>query len=321
METMIDALFDSGSYLFIELRDINGKVLVERRQEDLPLPVPAWVSQQIHLSTPQAEAKVMQGWVQTGSVHIASRLDGVYLNLWQAAKKTAMWCGVTWGIFILLGGVVLRSVLQPLTRIEEQAVAISARRFDVQQRLPHTRELRRVVEAMNTMTTRIGQIFAEHAAAAEKLKEEVYLDPLTGLGNRRYLQAQIEARLADTANRITGTFVLLQVQDLKSLNDQHGYERGDMILQDVATHLQVGCRRFSDAVLARLGGGDMAVFLPGVDILGCRSFGRRSFQQSIDRPINRLVAVLKRGIWWLAVSALKNRHPRFQTCWQQQTWP
>jgi len=286
METMIDALFDSGTYQFIELRDINGQVLVARRQDGQQLPVPPWFSMQIDLPLPEAEAKVMHGWVQTGSIHIASRLDRAYLNLWQSARKTALWCGLTWFIFIFFGGLVLRSILQPLKRIEEQAIALMGRRFDLQQQIPRTRELRRVVEAMNTMTTRIGQIFNEHAAVAEKLKEQVYLDPLTGLGNRRYLQAQIEARLADTANQITGTFVLLQVQGLKALNDQHGYEQGDLILQDVATHLQVGCRRFSDAVLARLGGGDMALFLPGVDILGVQEFWEEIFPPEY-RPVHQ----------------------------------
>nr|WP_320009970.1 EAL domain-containing protein [uncultured Desulfobulbus sp.] len=286
METMIDALFDSGTYLSIELLDNEGQTRVARQQDNLVLPVPPWFSAQIDLPVPQAEAKVMRGWVQTGIVRIASRLDGAYQNLWQAARKTALWCGLTWCIFVVIGGGVLRSILQPLKRIEEQANALMGRRFDVQLQIPRTRELRRVVEAMNTMTTRIGQIFNEHAAAAEKLKEQVYLDPLTGLGNRRYLQAQIEARLADTANQITGTFILLQVQGLKAINDQHGYEQGDQILQDVATHLQVGCRRFSDAVLARLGGGDMAVFFPGVDILGVQEFWDEVFPSEY-RPVHQ----------------------------------
>ena len=143
METMIDALFDSGSYLSIELLDNEGQTLVARQQDNLVLPVPPWFSVQIDLPVPQAEAKVMRGWVQTGVVRIASRLDGAYQNLWQAARKTALWCGLTWCIFVLLGGVVLRSILQPLKRIEEQASALMARRFDVQLQIPRTRELRR----------------------------------------------------------------------------------------------------------------------------------------------------------------------------------
>ena len=271
-ETMIDALFDSGAYRLIELSNLEGRVLVSRINEEEAQPAPSWFCQWVELSIPQASAKIMRGWVQTGIVHIESRLDAAYLYLWRAAKNTALWCGLAWLIFAALGGVVLRSILHPLKKIEEQAIALCERQLDIQQHIPSTRELRRVVVAMNTMTTRISRMFSEHAAVADKLQHQVYRDPLTGLGNRRYLESQINARFADLVHPVWGTFLLIQLQGLKELNEQYGYDQGDRMLQDLATWLQECCRDFSDVVLARLGGGDVALFLPGADAHRVQSF-------------------------------------------------
>ena len=219
---------------------------------------------------PRASAKIMLGWVQTATVRIENRVDIAYLNLWGGAKNTAAWCGAAWLVFAGLGGLVLRSILLPLKRIEEQATALCDRQMDIRQAVPRTRELRRVVEAMNAMTSRIGEIFREHATIADRLNQQAYQDALTGLGNRRYLEAQFAARLADTEHRLRGSFVLFQLQSLKELNEQYGYQEGDRVLQELASRLQEGCRKFSDCLLARLGGGDVALLLPGTDELQVR---------------------------------------------------
>lgn len=272
METMIDALFDSGAYRLIELCDMNGKVLVERRAEAASQQVPSWFTDQVQLAVPQASARVMHGWLQTGTVRIESQLDDAYQTLWQAAKSTALWFFMATLAFAALGGLVLRSILHPLNRIEDQAAALCNRQFDVQQKLPRARELRRVVVAMNTLTERLGQLFEEHAAIAHKLNQQVYQDQLTGIGNRRYLESQINARFASNIAPMFGVFFIVQLQDLKALNQQYGYEQGDCVLREVAVTLQNLCSRFPDSVLARLGGGDVALFLPGIDSLTGQHF-------------------------------------------------
>nr|WP_321464729.1 EAL domain-containing protein [uncultured Desulfobulbus sp.] len=272
MQTMVDALFDSGTYRLIEVRDLEGRVLVARSIDEVSLlPVPAWFRRTVELSIPQASAKIMQGWVQTATVRIENQTDIAYLNLWGGAKNTAIWCGVAWLVFTALGGLVLRSILLPLKRIEEQATALCERQIDIRQEVPKTRELRRVVEAMNVMTARIAQIFREHAAIADRLNQEVYQDPLTGLGNRRYLESQFAARSADAEHRLLGSFVLLQLQSLKELNEQCGYQQGDRVLQELARRVREGCQKISDSLLARLGGGDLALLLPGTDALQVRT--------------------------------------------------
>lgn len=94
---------------------------------------------------------------------------------------------------------------------------------------------------------------------ARNLGEEKVLartDELTGLPNRRRLVAELE-----TFSQAEGALLLLDLNEFKPVNDQHGHEVGDLILQQVA-------QRFSrslptGAVLARLGGDEFGVLITG----------------------------------------------------------
>ncbi|WP_234346622.1 putative bifunctional diguanylate cyclase/phosphodiesterase [Cellulomonas timonensis] len=89
------------------------------------------------------------------------------------------------------------------------------------------------------------------------------LDSLTGLPNRRMLADRLH-RAIETAHA-DGTrvgLVLLDVDRFKDINDSLGHDRGDELLEQVATRLRE-CLRDGDLV-ARLGGDEFAVLLPGV---------------------------------------------------------
>lgn len=82
-----------------------------------------------------------------------------------------------------------------------------------------------------------------------------FLDPLTGLPNRRALD--------ETLARLSGAFALamVDVDHFKSFNDTHGHEAGDIVLRRVARALaaQAGGRAF------RYGGEEFCVVYPGRD--------------------------------------------------------
>ncbi len=265
MTAMINALFDRGYYRLIELRDVQGNVLVARHAETPPLQVPAWFTRLVALTPPEATAMVMHGWQQAGIIQVESHLDNAYHTLWQAAQTTALWFSMACVAFAVLSGLLLRSVLRPLARIEGQAVALCNRQFEIQEHIPRTRELRRVVLAMNTMTERLSRLFHEQVALADTLHKQVYQDSLTGIGNRRYLETQVNAQFAEKGINIQGVFFIFQIQDLKAINDQGGYQQGDRIIKKTSAALHKGCHPFPAGILARLGGGDFALFLPDVD--------------------------------------------------------
>lgn len=79
-------------------------------------------------------------------------------------------------------------------------------------------------------------------------------DPLTGIANRRAFTDRA-ARLIQTANHDI-CVMIIDVDDFKTVNDDHGHERGDQVLIDVARALE---SLDPAAVVGRLGGDEFAV--------------------------------------------------------------
>jgi diguanylate cyclase (GGDEF)-like protein/PAS domain S-box-containing protein len=101
---------------------------------------------------------------------------------------------------------------------------------------------------------------SEIRAAEERIKDLSYRDPLTHLPNRRML---LERLLNVPDMGAEGThkraLLLINLDDFKKLNDAHGNQIGDLLLQEVGRRL-IACVRGADTV-ARCGGDDFAVLL------------------------------------------------------------
>jgi len=262
IESMINAVFDRGYYRVIQLKDTKETVLIERSLDVTIENVPPWFIRWVRLETPDASANVMSGWIQAGSIYVKSHPGYAYKTLWEDVIRTTLWF-LACGIFLLIAGAFgLRVLLRPLTLVERQADAICRKEYELQERIPWTKEFRRVVEAMNRMTHKVKEMFEEQVKQAEGLRERGYHDPVTGLGNRRYFDTQITARL-DRRDSITkGILLLIKLNDLDKLNQLKGFQAGDEFLKRVAALLQDATRQYASCVLARLTGGDFGVFLP-----------------------------------------------------------
>ena len=99
----------------------------------------------------------------------------------------------------------------------------------------------------------------------QRLQVEAARDPLTGLLNRRALQAQA-ARLFAQA-RASGqplALLLLDLDHFKAINDTHGHDAGDAVLRDVAEVLTREIRH--DDLACRWGGEEMLAVLRNCDL-------------------------------------------------------
>ncbi|HEX6730647.1 MAG TPA: diguanylate cyclase [Pyrinomonadaceae bacterium] len=90
-------------------------------------------------------------------------------------------------------------------------------------------------------------------------------DPLTSLPNRRYL----EERLTEELNRskrydYTMSFLMIDIDDFKSYNDNSGHQAGDLALQ-ITAHCLKGALRSAD-IASRYGGEEFCILLPQTSI-------------------------------------------------------
>ncbi|MFC0337160.1 diguanylate cyclase (GGDEF) domain-containing protein [Kushneria avicenniae] len=100
-------------------------------------------------------------------------------------------------------------------------------------------------------------------------------DPLTGLANRRVLDAKLEREWSRLLRRQQALSVIMfDVDHFKLFNDRYGHAGGDRCLQQIATASKKVTLRPSD-LLARYGGEEFAVVLPGTDEAGARLMGER----------------------------------------------
>lgn len=266
VSSMVDAMFDSGDYRELHIYRINGDVMMERQLDVVLDDVPPWFIKAFPLETPAGEALVNSGWQQAGSIMIRSHPGYAYQKLWSSTIETFWWFLLT-GIGTMLaayGGV--RLLLKPLHAMEQQANDICQRRFTIVEWMPRTRELRQIVEAMNRMSRRVNRMFTEQEEVAASLREELYKDAVTGLGNRRYFSARLQALLESKEECASGILAIVQLNHFKEYNIRNGYQAGDALLAQTARNLETALSQWHDPVLAHLSGADFAVMLPDVGL-------------------------------------------------------
>ncbi|GAB3184289.1 sensor domain-containing diguanylate cyclase [Hydrogenophaga aquatica] len=97
----------------------------------------------------------------------------------------------------------------------------------------------------------------------QQLQEQANRDPLTGLFNRRYLDATMERELARCQRESQPlSLLVMDIDHFKRINDEHGHPAGDEVLRQVA-QLLAGRARNSD-VVCRYGGEEYLVLLPNM---------------------------------------------------------
>lgn len=109
----------------------------------------------------------------------------------------------------------------------------------------------------------------EHVATIERLQQEVaeqaVRDAVTGLHNRRHLDAALEDRLASVRDHdVPLALAIIDADRFKEVNDVHGHAVGDRVLEALAGALTAGVG--PDDVLVRYGGEEFVVVMSGLDL-------------------------------------------------------
>jgi diguanylate cyclase (GGDEF)-like protein/PAS domain S-box-containing protein len=137
-----------------------------------------------------------------------------------------------------------------------------------------------IIGAVETFSDNSSMIAA--LKRVKELRSQVMLDPLTGIGNRRFIELKIETSLLECQHhQMTTGVVFIDIDHFKQINDDFGHDVGDVVLKMVANTIRYNIR--SSDFLGRWGGEEFIVLLLDVD------------EKQITAVANKLCALVARS--------------------------
>ncbi|GAA4345383.1 GGDEF domain-containing protein [Angustibacter luteus] len=124
---------------------------------------------------------------------------------------------------------------------------------------------------------------------------DAVVDQLTGLFNRkalagRYAEAAAQARVLGAPVSL----VLCDLDHFKQVNDQHGHDRGDVVLREAAYRMRKTLRTFD--LVYRIGGEEFLVLLPGEDLGAAATVAERLVADVSASPLGGLGVTMSAGV-------------------------
>ncbi|HET8614668.1 MAG TPA: EAL domain-containing protein [Actinomycetales bacterium] len=159
----------------------------------------------------------------------------------------------------------LRSLTRAVTRAGQGADSVRVEERGTAEVVALSREFNAMMDAR-----------AGHEA---QLLHQASHDALTGLPNRALLREVLDSVLHGEVRQVA--LLMLGIDRFKLINDGLGHEAADVILREVAERLSVGLR--AGDTLARFGGDEFALLLPGTGVDGAREVAQR-LHDSLAEP-------------------------------------
>jgi len=107
----------------------------------------------------------------------------------------------------------------------------------------------------------VAAICIDNAVNRARLRRDGLTDMLTQVANRRFFDRRLREEVSQWWRRGGDlSCILVDLDCFKQINDQHGHQSGDLVLQEVARTLSKGLR--ASDVLARYGGEEFVLLLP-----------------------------------------------------------
>jgi len=128
---------------------------------------------------------------------------------------------------------------------------------------------------------RLSTLGIEMADRFDRVRLDSIRDPLTGLGNHRAFQEELDLAAAMVhRHRQSTSLLLIDVDGLKRINDTEGHAAGDEVLRAVASVIGKNSRRIDRAF--RIGGDEFAILSPASSVEDALALGRRILATALE---------------------------------------
>ncbi|MBS3797913.1 MULTISPECIES: sensor domain-containing diguanylate cyclase [unclassified Pseudoalteromonas] len=120
-------------------------------------------------------------------------------------------------------------------------------------------------------------------------------DPLTGIGNRRYMQACLDS-MKEQGQAFA--VLALDIDHFKKINDHFGHDIGDEVIKTLAQLLKLGCREYDS--VCRSGGEEFMLLLPGLHVEKAQELAERLRQQIASHefaPVAQVTVSVGVSLW------------------------
>ena len=136
-----------------------------------------------------------------------------------------------------------------------------------------------------TLSREVGQERRRREQLAQvnqDLLSAAHTDPLTGVANRRGFDS-FASHLPEPGSRGPVAVLMLDLDHFKSVNDTYGHAAGDEVLKVMARRWAQQIR--DSDLLARMGGEEFCILLPGADLEGARGVAEKIRQATCNTPV------------------------------------
>ena len=184
------------------------------------------------------------------------------------AEVNKTWVNMTLIIvFVSLGVIALftvltilssRRIVKPLRDLTRAAEEIDKGNYDVKLDYKGDDEIGALTETFNKLIRDLDGYIGDLTSLA-------YADALTSVNNKSAFDIAVEEmqkRIDDPDDDPRFAIAILDCDDLKTINDAHGHDKGDIYLRNSCHFI---CRVFAKSVVYRVGGDEFAIILQGDD--------------------------------------------------------
>ncbi|WP_318484191.1 bifunctional diguanylate cyclase/phosphodiesterase [Photobacterium leiognathi] len=256
---ILNYLFPAQHYNHSALLFADSTPLIRIDNQRSITNVPQWFQSLITIPEHIEKRTVNNNNYDVGIIEVSASPRWAYTKYWQLFSNTLLS-----HLFLMLAGGYLIYIISKKHFASLQRLTTRAQNIDnlnqAPMPLPEESDIKTIVRAFNKLTYQLDVNFKNQANEAVKLREQAYLDPISGLGNRSFFIHQISSWLDESHK---GGLALIQTTLISDYYEHKGYQAGDKLIKQIAARLNEVII-YNDATISRLSRDEFAVLVPNL---------------------------------------------------------